>query len=823
MFHYLLEKSRLATRNDGEQNFHIFLQLYAGLAASGKLADYNLTTPSANNYLKDGPPDASVLDGTLETCGDGVAVEWIEVKEGMAFIGVSEAEVESMTAMLAAIILIGDSQFVDGGNDNCSAKDKANSSNISRLLKIDEAALAVALETTSTVTRGEKIAKNYTVEQALSSKDGFAKGVYDKFFKWMFEKCNGILQDPSAGSKAVTTIGVLDIFGFEVFKWNSIEQMCIDLTNEQLQGYFNQHVFIAEQKEYEAEGVDVSKIPFADNQSTLDLFLAKGGIFAILDEQVTAPGGSDESFTKACAGFKTHKSKAFVPARSDRDLSFEVTHYAGPVTYQTLGFLEKNRDKVSPDVLELLEKSEDDLIKGLFDPTHPRNDTGTSKKKPTLCSVFKASLLDLMDRMGKCSPHFIRCLKPNGKKVGKVWEQDLVTRQLRYAGVLETIKIRKLGYSFRMIFADFVKRYKNCAYHYHEKVEESKDVCIKIASGLLGGAPGSEWQVGSTKVFMKYYHADTIAAEAKKHSMALGYLQKIVKGHIARAQFAPLAIAAKSAGSQMKALFDACEDGGVKVADKMKSLSSLDVAQKDDRPWLGRVMAQASFAEADAVQKEEERAIELAAVADEEPEAETTSVNGYFVYSKNEHLTLKVGQLEKPWRKKTDDQTGRFYFKNTETKTTTWVDPRTHTARKHDPSECEGDDLPFGWDKAQTDSGIVFYINHLTNTHHKDHPKEELALKVQQLSKMGKQVEDDTADKVTLINELKAKRLALVEQKAGVADAEGAATFDARIADVTSVIDKETAFVKAKRAKYDAIESTITRMRSHKSLDELTC
>jgi myosin heavy subunit len=442
---------------------------------------------------------------------------------------------------------------------------------------------------------------------------------------------------------------------------------------------------------------------------------------------------------------------------------------------------------------------------------------GGGKKAPTLCSVFKASLADLMDRMGKCYPHFVRCLKPNGKKKPVIWELDLVTRQLRYAGVLETIKIRKLGYSFRMEFGDFVRRFKNCAYHYGEEVAETKEVCLKICQGFKL----DNFQVGDSKVFMKYYHADVLAAEQKKHASALGFLQRIVKGHVARSSFTPLVQAARANKKALDTIFSLIEDNGAAASAKMEKLKAEDAAAGDSRNWMERVKAQAQYAEAEKVQKEEAVKAELEKVSNEPTEFETTPVNGYFVYQRNEHLTLKVGPLSKPWRKKVDEATGRNYFKNTETKTTTWVDPRSHTARPHDPSECEGEDLPFGWDKAQTDTGTVFFINHLTNTHHKEHPKAELNAKLTQLAKLEADVEAGCADKVDLLRELKEKKSLLTKQKAEAADEEAVASFDKRIDDINNTIKKETKGVESIRQKADSVEATIARMRVRKSIEEI--
>lgn len=211
-------------------------------------------------------------------------------------------------------------------------------------------------------------------------------------------------------------------------------------------------------------------------------------------------------------------------------------------------------------------------------------------------------------------------------------------------------------------------------------------------------------------------------------------------------------------------------------------------------------------------------------MANEPTEFRTKSVNGYFIWERNEHLTLKKGALERPWRKKLDETTGRHYYKNTETKTTTWIDPRSYDfdERPHDPAACVGDQLPFGWDKAETNNGTVFYVDHINNTHHRQHPRDEVASKIAQRRKLEEDAEEETNRRLALINDLKTKRTLLTTQVADAVDTASRDAIDVRIKDLSHTIDKETAFVEKIRFRLESLDAMISNMRAKKTRDCLT-
>jgi myosin-3 len=383
--------------------------------------------------------------------------------------------------------------------------------------------------------------------------------------------------------------------------------------------------------------------------------------------------------------------------------------------------------------------------------------------------------------------------------------------------VLETIKIRKLGYAFRMPFGEFVRKFKNIVYHYHEMPAETAEVCNKILSEMKL----DNFQIGSTKVFMKYYHSDVLMAHAKQHAQALLFLQNIVKGHVTRELYQGKLVEARMTRFEVVNFFQSCETQGAKVAARSRLLVGVDAKEKDSRNWMDRVAQQAENSEATALELEEMRKDALAKVEDEPKEIKTEMVNGYFMWQQNDHLDLKVGVLERPWRKKLDETTGRYYFKNTETKKTTWVDPRTFEFRAHDPAATKGDELPFGWDKAETQEGVVFYVNHLLNEHHKDHPRDQLNHKKAKYAKLSSNVEDAEAPVLKNINELKEKRTLLTVQLGEATDEQARAQVQKRIDDLSRTISLHTDTLRKSRSKLEALKSQIERMSSRKSIDSI--
>ncbi|MES1917067.1 MAG: hypothetical protein MHM6MM_008827, partial [Cercozoa sp. M6MM] len=259
---------------------------------------------------------------------------------------------------------------------------------------------------------------------------------------------------PAGTPRDEKTIGILDIFGFEIFEQNSFEQLCINFTNEKLQQNFNQNVFKKEEETYLREAIDFEHVDFVDNQPILDLIeQAPHGLLAKLDEELKMPKGADESYLHKC--LTQHRGSRYYrqDTRYGRD-TFVLSHYAGDVVYNVNGFMDKNRDTLSQDLLDLVHASHLPLLQTLF-----AGNNGQSDRKASLGKQFKQQLDVLMTQLYSTSPHYIRCIKPNEQKAPMAFTARNVHEQLNYSGVYEAVRIRKLGYPFRLKHSDFCERY----------------------------------------------------------------------------------------------------------------------------------------------------------------------------------------------------------------------------------------------------------------------------------------------------------------------------------------------------------------------------
>lgn len=498
---YLLERSRLIFQPEIERNYHIFYQLCAG-APSKEKKDFELSQYSDFHYLNQ--------SGTGEIPGVNDAEEFEVTQKALSTVGLSVDLQWKIFRVLAALLHIGNIKVTGRGDAMLPETDPALLT-ATRLLGINTSEFRKWIVRKQIITRSEKIVTNLSPTQANVVKDSVAKYIYSNLFDWLVDVINQSLSAPD--EKAIRNfIGVLDIYGFEHFKKNSFEQFCINYANEKLQQQFNQHVFKLEQEEYVREKINWTFIEFSDNQKCIEMIEGKLGILSLLDEESRLPAGSDQAFCqKLYDNFSSPEYKNYFKKPRFSSSAFTIAHYAHDVEYEAENFLEKNKDSVPDEHLQLLQNSEfsflDEILsaalKNIPAPVENKRKSMVVKK-PTLGSIFKNSLINLMDTIGQTNVHYIRCIKPNEAKVAWEFEAPMVLSQLRACGVLETIRISCLGYPSRWTFEEFADRYYALVPSSNWDPKANPDVrglCNVILDTCINDV--DKYQVGETKIFFR--------------------------------------------------------------------------------------------------------------------------------------------------------------------------------------------------------------------------------------------------------------------------------------------------------------------------------
>uniref|UniRef100_A0A665UUH5 Myosin motor domain-containing protein n=1 Tax=Echeneis naucrates TaxID=173247 RepID=A0A665UUH5_ECHNA len=533
---YLLEKSRVSFQLPDERGYHIFYQMMTN--HKPELIEMSLITTNPYDF-----PMCSQGQITVASIDDKVELEATD--NAIDILGFTNEEKMSIYKMTGAVIHHGNLKFKQKQREEQAEPDGTEEADkVAYLLGLNSADMLKALCYPRVKVGNEYVTKGQTVPQVLNSVTALAKSIYERMFLWMVIRINQMLDTKQQRN---FFIGVLDIAGFEIFDFNSMEQLCINFTNEKLQQFFNHHMFVLEQEEYKKEGIIWEFIDFGmDLAACIELIEKPMGIFSILEEECMFPKATDTSFKNKLYDQHLGKCKAFEkpkPAKGKAEAHFSLVHYAGTVDYNIAGWLDKNKDPLNESVVQLYQKSSVKLLGHLYPPVVEETGGKKGGKKKggsmqTVSSQFRENLGKLMTNLRSTHPHFVRCLIPNESKTPGLMENFLVIHQLRCNGVLEGIRICRKGFPSRILYGDFKQRYKvlNASVIPEGQFIDNK----KAAEKLLGSIDidHDQYRFGHTKVFFKAGLLGTLEEMRDEKLAALVTMtQALCRGYLMRKEF----------------------------------------------------------------------------------------------------------------------------------------------------------------------------------------------------------------------------------------------------------------------------------------------
>ncbi|XP_050101318.1 myosin heavy chain, muscle isoform X8 [Anopheles aquasalis] len=536
---YLLEKARVISQQSLERSYHIFYQIMSGSVKG--LKELCLLSNNIHDYHI-----VSQGKTTIPSVDDGEEMQITD--EAFNVLGFTQEEKDNIYKITAAVMHMGRMQFKQKGREEQAEADGTEDGDrVAKLLGVQTDDLYKNLLKPRIKVGNEFVTKGQNKDQVTNSVGALCKGIFDRVFKWLVKKCNETLDTKQ---KRAQFIGVLDIAGFEIFDYNGFEQLCINFTNEKLQQFFNHHMFVLEQEEYKKEGINWAFIDFGmDLLACIELIEKPMGILSILEEESMFPKATDQTFAEKLMTNHLGKSAPFQKPRPPKPGCqaghFAIGHYAGCVSYNITGWLEKNKDPLNDTVVDQFKKGTNLLVVEIF-ADHPGQSADPAASKggrgkkgagfATVSSSYKEQLNNLMTTLKSTQPHFVRCIIPNEMKTAGVVDAHLVMHQLTCNGVLEGIRICRKGFPNRMMYPDFKLRYLILAPAAMQAESEGKKAAEKCFEAI--GLDPDSYRIGHTKVFFRAGVLGQMEEfRDERLSKIMSWMQAWCRGYLSRKEF----------------------------------------------------------------------------------------------------------------------------------------------------------------------------------------------------------------------------------------------------------------------------------------------
>ncbi|XP_023317073.1 neither inactivation nor afterpotential protein C isoform X2 [Trichogramma pretiosum] len=581
---YQLEKFRVSTRDRNQSNFHMFYYFYDGLEASGNLRQYLLPQGRRMRYLR--VFDSDSMGGrkrSFKVRNDphGNAKKFEFIKDCIRALELEE-HFETIWRVLAAILNLGDVRFIEGNGGEAEVHNIETAKSVAELLNLDIKKFTWSLCNYCVIKKGQAVRRRHTCEEAKETRDALANTIYQRLVDWIVNNINEKLSVSRTLFGDKFLISILDLFGFECFSKNRLEQLAVNTMNEQLQCHYNQRIFVWEMQEQEEEEIPIERFHYYDNKAAIDQLMGKeDGLFYILDEASRQLQQTNYIFERINNRRVGHGTNLHVKVAGEKE--FSVAHYTGKLTYDANDIVEKNRDFVSPEMIETLRQSTDRLVNQLFTnkltkggaltihsdeslkakDKQPKKTTARSKwgaallqseqttnlrkyntasrgqysqtrKMRTYAATFRASSLEILKNLSvgaiNGGTHFVRCIRSDLEGQPRGFYREVVRQQIRALGIVDTARARMRGYSSRIPFQEFLRRYKFLAFDFDENVEMTQDNCRL----LLVRLKMEGWVIGKTKVFLRYYNEEYLSRLYETQVKKIVKVQCMMRAFLAR-------------------------------------------------------------------------------------------------------------------------------------------------------------------------------------------------------------------------------------------------------------------------------------------------